>query len=96
MGMWNICGEIRSICSLMTTNCLKWRDTSDRPGGVEMPSPTEISGSEAWWRAPGMAKPTFCVSVESLTTCSSSRETLPPYPWVSYEKIQERYLGTQV
>lgn len=50
--MWNICGEILSICSLMITNtllgnCLKWRDSSDKPGGEEMPSPAELCGGRA-------------------------------------------------
>lgn len=56
--MCNIYSEILSICSLMITcklvsNCLKWRDTGDKPGGKEMPTPAKIlaggGGGEAWW-----------------------------------------------
>lgn len=61
MGMWNICGEFLSICSLMITNkllsnCLKWRDSSSDKPGEEMLSSAEFCGGEAWWRGLGMAK----------------------------------------
>lgn len=81
MRMWNICGKILSICSLMIpntllSNCLQWRDRSDKPGSVETRSPVKLCGGEAWWRALGAAKPTFCVSVDSFLTCPSlSHET---------------------